>query len=185
MRLFIGIPLAASAMQDVAALLTHVGSSVRGQPSDQLRWPAPETWHITLQFLGRTAAEQYDCVVGRLREVRHPSLPIELSGVGTFERTGVFFAGVRHSPELLTLQRAVTAATQPCGFPAEARPYRPHITLARRKRNSNSDEWRSLTSGAHPSLHSSFIADSFVLYQSIPSPDGSRYTPREQFALEG
>jgi len=185
MRLFIGIPLATTAMQEVAALLTHLRSRVRGQLSEQLRWPAPEAWHITLQFLGSTTTEQYACVVKRLGEVRHASLPIELSGVGTFERTGVFFVGVQLSPELLTFQQVITAATRPCGFLAEDRPYRPHITLARRKRSSHSDEWRSLTSGAHPPLRSSFIADNFVLYESIPSPDGSRYTPREQFALEG
>ena len=183
MRLFIGIPLAASAMQDVAAWLTLVRSRVRGQPSEQLRWSAPESWHITLQFLGSTTTEQYACAVRRLREVRHASLPIELSGVGTFERTGVFFAGVQLSPDLLTLKQAITAATQPCGFLAEDRPYRPHITLARRKRNSSSYEWRSLTSGAHPPVRSSFIADSFVLYESIPSPGGSRYIQREQFAF--
>lgn len=184
MRLFIGIPLAASASQEVAALLTHARSSLRGQQSEQLRWSAPEAWHITLQFLGNTTPEQYNCILERLRGVHHLSVPIELSGVGTFERTGVFFAGVQLSPELLRLHQAITAATRPCGFLAEDRPYRPHVTLARRRRNASSLQWRSVASGAHPPLHSSFTADSFVLYESIPSPEGSRYVIRESFALQ-
>jgi 2'-5' RNA ligase len=183
MRLFIGIPLSASASQEVAALLTHARSNLHGQQSEQLRWSAPEAWHITLQFLGKTTAEQYACVVERLRDVHHPPVPIELRGVGTFERTGVFFAGVQLSPELLTLQQAITAATQPCGFEAEDRPYRPHVTLARARRNSSSYKWRTLTSGSRP-LRCNFSAASFVVYESMPSSEGSRYLRRAQFALQ-
>jgi 2'-5' RNA ligase len=183
MRLFIGIPLPASASHEIAALLTHARSRVHGQQSEQLRWSAPEACHVTLQFLGSATAEQYTCVVARLRDVNHEPVPIELSGVGTFERTGVFFAGVQLSPELVSLQQAITAATQPCGFQAEDRPYRPHVTLARRRRNASSREWRSATSDPHPPLRCSFTADRFVLYESMPSPEGSRYIPREQFGL--
>jgi 2'-5' RNA ligase len=184
MRLFIGIPLSASASQKVAALITQVRSNLSGKESDQLRWSAPEAWHITLQFLGSTTAEQYACVVQRLRKVRHAPVLIEFSSVGTFERTGVFFAAVQLSPELLELHRAITAATQPCGFQAEDRPYRPHVTLARRRRSASRHEWWSVTSGPHLPLRSSFIAGTFVLYESIPSPEGSRYVQRAQFALE-
>jgi 2'-5' RNA ligase len=184
MRLFIGIPLATSASQEVAALLTHARSTLREPQIEQLRWSAPEAWHITLQFLGKTTPEQYACVVERLRDVHHPPVPVELSSVATFERTGVFFAGVQLSPELLTLHQAIVAATYPCGFRTEDHPYRPHVTLARRRRSATSLEWRAVTSGAHPPLRSSFTADSFVLYESIPSPEGSRYVQRAQFALQ-
>src|SRR6202023_2814390 len=158
--------------------------AARETQREQLRLSAPEAWHITLQFLGRTTPEQYACVLERLRDVHHPPVPVDFSGVGTFERTGVFFAGVKLSPELLRLHQAITAATQPCGFLAEDRPYRPHVTLARRRRNTSSLQWRSVASGAHPPLHSSFTADGFVLYESIPSPEGSRYIQRAQFALK-
>jgi 2'-5' RNA ligase len=182
MRLFIGIPLPTSASQEVAALLSHVRSNLRAEQSERLRWSAPEAWHITLQFLGSATGEQYTCIAERLRAVRHTPVPIELSGAGTFERSGVFFAEVQISPELASLQQAIIAATQQCGFQAEDRPYRPHITLARTRRNSSSYKSRSLISGSHP-LHSRFTADTFVLYESVPSPEGSQYIQRAQFAL--
>jgi 2'-5' RNA ligase len=184
MRLFIGIPLAASATQEVAAFIAQARSKLHAEESEQLRWSTPESWHITLQFLGSTTEAQYACVLDHLSEVRHAPVALKLSGVGTFERTGVFFLGVQLSPELVTLQQAIIVATQSCGFQAEDRPYRPHITLARRRRNASSHEWRSVTGGDHPALRSSFIADGFVLYESIPSPEGSRYIRRAQFALE-
>ncbi len=99
--------------------------------ADGLRWSAPESWHITLQFLGNTP--QYECIVARLRELRSPPVPIQLEGLGFFERAGVFFAGVGLTPELQALQQRVTAATGLCGFIPETRPYHPHITLARSK----------------------------------------------------
>ena len=185
MRLFIGIPLGASATQAVAAVVEHARSKLRDPHGQQLRWTAPDAWHITLQFLGSATPEQYGCLVGCLRGVRHPPVPVELSGSGSFERTGVFFAGVQLSPHLLTLQQAIVAATHSCGFAAEDRPYRPHVTLARRRRNSSGYEWRRITGAAHPPLQQNFTADRFVLYESISSPEGSRYLPREQFALPG
>src|SRR5260370_32749804 len=125
MRLFIGIPLAPGVVEELAALTERLRSAVDG-----LRWSAAVGWHITLQFLGKTGAEQYACVVAGLRNIKFPPFEVQLEPPGFFDRAGVFFAGVRLSPELVRLQEVVVAATQPCGFEPEDRPYHPHITLA-------------------------------------------------------
>ncbi len=100
---------------------------------DNLRWTAPETWHVTLQFLGSTDQQQYNCLIPRLREIHLPHIPIRLESTGFFDRAGIFFADVKPAPALLVLQQSVIAATTPCGFVPESRPYHPHITLARAK----------------------------------------------------
>jgi 2'-5' RNA ligase len=128
MRLFIGIPLAAAVIDELKAATSRLHSS-----ADGLRWTAPESWHITLQFLGNTDPEQYTCLVPRLRALHSPPVSISLEALGCFDRAGILFAGVRLTPELLLLQERVTTATQPCGFAPESRPYQPHITLARAK----------------------------------------------------
>ena len=135
MRLFIGIPLAPVVVDELAAVTERLKS-----PSDGLRWSAPAGWHITLQFLGKTSAEQYACLVPALREIRFSPFAIQLEAPGFFDRAGVFFAGVRLSPQLIRLQELVVAATRPCGFVAEDRPYHPHITLARAKAGGR--HWR-------------------------------------------
>ncbi len=149
--------------------------------ADGLRWSAPESWHITLQFLGSTP--QYECIVGRLRELCAPAVSIQLDGLGFFERAGVFFAGVNLTSELEALQQRVTAATRLCGFIPETRPYHPHITLARSKAKGGRG-LRELKSKIHrePGF-SGFVADEFLLYESVPGPGGSRYEIRDRFAL--
>jgi RNA 2',3'-cyclic 3'-phosphodiesterase len=181
MRLFIGIPLAPAVAEQLGGLRARFES-----PGDGLRWSSPESWHITLQFLGATSESQYACVVQRLGCLNAPAVPIKLEGIGFFDRAGVFFAGILATPSLAGLQARVTAATSHCGFEPEDRPYHPHITLARRKGQSNGI--RNLKARIE-SLHvtaprfSPFTAREFLLYESIPSPSGSRYQVRNRFPL--
>jgi 2'-5' RNA ligase len=179
MRLFIGIPLAAAVIDELRAASTRLRSA-----GDGLRWTAPESWHVTLQFLGNTSQEQYACVVARLRELHSPSVPVCLEELGCFERAGILFAGIRLTPELLLLQERVTAATLPCGFVPETRPFQPHITLARSKdRHHNLGKLKAKLS--RPANFTRFIAREFLLYESFLSPAGSRYEIRERFPLAG
>lgn len=177
MRLFIGIPLAPRVVEELAALTERLKS-----PSDGLRWSAAAGWHITLQFLGQTNEQQYACVTVGLRQIRHATFKIQLEPPGFFDRSGVFFAGVRLSRELIGLQERVVAATKPCGFVPEDRPYHPHITLARAKDSGKGLRQLKTRIGAAPEF-SGFVAKEFRLYQSFPGPGGSRYEVRERFAL--
>ena len=177
MRLFIGIPLSSGVIAELAALTARLKSA-----SDGLRWPAEAGWHITLQFLGQTSVDQYACVTAGLRQIQFPPFEIQLEPPGFFDRAGVFFAGVRVSPALIALQERVAAATRPCGFVPEDRPYHPHITLARDKGSRQGlRKLKSRISGE--AQFSAFMADEFLLYESFPGPAGSRYEVRERFAL--
>jgi 2'-5' RNA ligase len=176
MRLFVGIPLASAVIEELSAVSMRLQTS-----EDDLRWSAPESWHITLQFLGSTP--EYECIVKRLRELRSPPLPVQLEGLGSFERAGVFFAGVTLTPELEALQQRVTAATGLCGFIPETRPYHPHITLARSK-SKGLTALRALKGKIHREPRfSGFVAEEFVLYESVPGAKGSHYQIRERFSL--
>jgi 2'-5' RNA ligase len=181
MRLFVGIPLApeaAVALAGVQALLSPA--------SRDLRWSTPESWHVTLQFLGRTTSEQAACVNASLPAVRSVPVPIQIAGLDFFERAGVFHAGVKITSELLTLQQKVTEALRPCGFVPEARAYHPHVTLARSKNRSAGSAFMRLKEALARSridLAAEFVAEEFLLYESIPTPSGSRYKVRARFPL--
>ena len=177
MRLFVGIPLAAKVIEELSAISLRLQSS-----EDGLRWSTAESWHITLQFLGNTP--EYECVVARLRDLRSTSVPIQLEGLDFFERAGVFFAGVRLTPELNVLQQRVTTATRLCGFIAETRPYHPHITLARSKGKGGKRGLNALKNKVHRQpKFSDFVAEEFFLYESVSTPTGSLYQIRERFPL--
>jgi 2'-5' RNA ligase len=176
MRLFVGIPLATASIEELSSVSMRLQTG-----EDGLRWSAAESWHITLQFLGNTS--EYKCIVARLSELRSPPLPVQLEALGFFEGAGVFFAGVSLTPELAALQQRVTAATENCGFVPETRPYHPHITLARSK-SKGVTALRALKGRIHREpKFSGFVAEEFVLYESVPGAKGSHYVVRERFPL--
>jgi 2'-5' RNA ligase len=177
MRLFIGIPLAAAVIDELRAASSRLRSAAGG-----LRWTAPESWHVTLQFLGNTSTEQLACIVPRLRQLHSPPVPVCLENLDCFERAGVLIARVRLAHELLLLQERVITATQPCGFVPETRPFQPHITLARSKgRRQDLSQLKAKLS--RPSSFTRFQACEFLLYESFLSPSGARYEVRERFPL--
>ena len=179
MRLFIGIPLAS----EVVDVLGRLSQSLQSA-GDGLRWASSESWHVTLQFLGETSEEKFACLVARLREVRSPSVPIQIDGTGFFDRAGVFFADVRDSSELLLLEKRVLGATSKCGFAAEDRPFHPHVTLARARGDNRMQNLRLLKARANTKVpFPEFTAREFLLYEVFLGPGGSRYEIRERFPL--
>ena len=179
MRLFIGIPLA----EEVIDALERLSRSLRST-NDGLRWSSPETWHITLQFLGETSVERCGCLVRRLGAIKSPAVPVWLHGTGFFDRAGVFFAGVNVSPELRQLEKLIIAATSQCGVAAEERPYHPHVTLARAKGDGKGGALRKLKDVAKSELvFPAFTAREFLLYESFLDGRGARHEVRERFCL--
>jgi RNA 2',3'-cyclic 3'-phosphodiesterase len=176
-RLFLAIPLAAPAAAQLAQLVSRLRPSAPG-----LRWSAPESWHITLQFLGSTTPAQYDCLLPRLAAVHSPPVPVQLADLGIFEHAGILHLGAESTPQLLHLQQQIVAATTPCGFAPESRPYHPHITLARTKGRSASRSLRALAARLPvPGIFPRFSALEFLLYESHPSSAGSTYEVRFRF----
>lgn len=179
MRLFVGIPLAPDTVNSLQKLSARLRA---GQ--DGLRWTPPEAWHVTLQFLGETTTEQYACLLPALQKIEAAPLRITLDAVSTFERAGVIIVTVALSSALLALQGAVTRATTPCGFVPEARPYAPHITLARVRRGSRFRPHFVLQQSMREPLRlPGFVAREFLLYESFPEKGGAHYAVRERFLL--
>jgi RNA 2',3'-cyclic 3'-phosphodiesterase len=179
MRLFIGIPLAAEAREALERLAQTLRSA-----NDNLRWSSPETWHITLQFLGETTLERYGCVAQHLGAIKAPAVPVWLHGTGFFDRAGVFFAGVNVSPDLRRLERLVVAATAHCGITAEDRPYHPHVTLVRVKGADRVHALRKIKDRVKSEVDfPAFTAQEFLLYESFTNSDGARHEVRERFRL--
>ena len=176
MRLFLGLALDGSATYRLERFTAPLK---RGTPN--LRWSRPESWHVTLQFLGSVGQERLGKLVAELRGVVVPNVRFTLQGTGAFERVGIFYAAVEPTASLLALQRAVTAATARAGFVEEERSYRPHVTLARRRGRAPGDELRRLA--GTPLAPVDQLATEFLLYESLLQPGGSEYRVRERFGL--
>lgn len=132
MRLFIAVPFA----PPVQAALAEAAGQLRGL-AEKGRFVHQENLHLTLKFLGEVAPDR----VPSLRDAlaRHlggrPHFSLALGGVGAFGRRQplrVVWLGLTGDVAALQrLQQTVEQAAQAAGFPAELRPFAPHVTLAR------------------------------------------------------
>ncbi|MFH9352931.1 RNA 2',3'-cyclic phosphodiesterase [Kitasatospora sp. NPDC017646] len=103
----------------------------------RLRWNRIEDWHITLAFLG----EQPSAAVPPLQSAlagpvaSHPALQLSLRGGGHFDER-LLWSGIDGDLEgLHRLAAAVRDVVGSCGIRFRDRPLRPHLTLARSRRD--------------------------------------------------
>jgi 2'-5' RNA ligase len=165
MRLFIGLPIPAK----LASAITRHARTI---PLPKARWTTPENIHLTLVFLGEVAEPTLPSIKHELAELIIAPFPIRLTTMNTFPRAGVFIAEVDPTPRLLNLQSQIASGIARCGFPAEDRPYHPHLTLARFHGSLHlTNNQRTLL----PSLLHSFTADTVNLYRSNLTPNGPYY----------
>ncbi|MER7705741.1 RNA 2',3'-cyclic phosphodiesterase [Kitasatospora sp. NPDC097605] len=103
----------------------------------RLRWNRIEDWHITLAFLGElpaTAVPPLRTVLAG-RAASHPALRLALRGGGHFDER-LLWSGIGGDLEgLHVLAADVRALVRSCGIEFAERPLRPHLTLARARRD--------------------------------------------------
>jgi 2'-5' RNA ligase len=90
----------------------------------------------------------------------------------------VIVATVAPEAPLAALAAAVEAAAVRAGFPAEARAFRPHLTLGRVR-----DRAHPAVAAAGPLEPAPFRVAEVVLYRSELLPEGALHTPVERVPL--
>jgi RNA 2',3'-cyclic 3'-phosphodiesterase len=100
-------------------------------------WVHHEDLHITLAFLGFAPADKIEKSAQNVLKAAAESNSFDLSiyKLGTFGKQDsprIFFADTIESDELQLLRQHVFKACEQAGFELETRPFRPHITLARK-----------------------------------------------------
>ncbi|WP_438431780.1 RNA 2',3'-cyclic phosphodiesterase [Gorillibacterium sp. sgz500922] len=136
-------------------------------------WPHPLDLHITLMFLGAVAEDRLPAVQEALAAAadRHAPFPLAVGRLGFFGSPAsprVLFAELEGDRTALSALAAdVTSRLSAIGFPAENRPYSPHITLARRYQGGG-DPGGLIRAAAEREWAEPlpFDADSVVLYRS-------------------
>lgn len=146
------------------------------------RWQSPDTLHLTLHFLGEVDPRLLEPLTERLQEVCRSvsAFRLELGELGAFpspRRPRTLWVGVGGERErLLALEAALRPQVAAFGIPLEARPYSPHITLAR-------DPVAPVTI---PDLHPRpgiWEASELVLFHSALERRGAIHTPIARFPL--
>ena len=128
MRVFVAVGVPESARAELEAAV----AGLRGR-LDGVRWTAPDSWHLTLAFIGEVGEERLPRLAARLERAaaRHPAHRLRLAGAGRFGDRALW-AGVRGDVRTLgRLAQSAQAAARREGFPGEDRAFRAHLTLAR------------------------------------------------------
>lgn len=135
-RLFFGIEVPGFVRESVWEQV----QGLRSQGIEAGNWTRPDLYHITVLFLGELPAEPW---LSRLHEVaghaaeRAQVFSLTLNHVGAFAKNRILYAGLEENrgTEVLTELANSLGQTLRCDLPnLDQRPYRPHLTLARKLR---------------------------------------------------
>ncbi|MGB5216908.1 MAG: RNA 2',3'-cyclic phosphodiesterase [Smithella sp.] len=183
--------LAIEPPEDILQKISRLQEKLRREISGRLSWTRPQGQHLTLKFFGDISKEDINNISAAVqkRTVAEQKLNLKVEKLGVFpdvRRPRVLWCGITGDVEkLINLQKKLDGDFAALGFPAEERPYRAHLTLARIK------DWRDLM-GTNEALvkygtftAGEFIADKLFLFQSNLSPQGAVYTKLAEFTLSG
>src|SRR5262252_2823990 len=109
MRLFVALDIDSDIRERITAFRSQMRALAPG-----VRWLGPETFHITLQFLGET--KKVDEIRRALETVELRSVHVSFLGTGFFptpKSPRVFWVGIESDEHLQHLAQAVRDATHP------------------------------------------------------------------------
>jgi 2'-5' RNA ligase len=176
-RLFIAINLPQSERQAI-----HHATAPLREAARSVTWVAPECIHLTMKFLGEQPPEAVgsvrEAMEGVARRFQRPRL--DIGGVGAFPHLRaprIFWMGIGADPKLELLHHDLELACETLGHEVDARPFRPHVTLGRVKRDITPEQLRTLARLATSVRYRASIeARSIDVMQSELSSSAPRYT---------
>ena len=151
----------------------------------QARWVPRENMHVTLKFLGRTWPRLTDWVPARVEAAAAgvPPFSARLRGVGSFpsvKRGRALWAAFEDHEDIASLAAAIDSALVD-EFPAEKRPFHPHLTVAR----SDPPLKLPVAYTATELESEAWEVDHVVLFRSHLGRPAPRYEPLARSPLTG
>jgi 2'-5' RNA ligase len=145
------------------------------QPVGAGRPQRPDQWHVTLEFLGAVPASRVAAVHDAAAKVRGTPCELLLDAVEFWRRPEVLCLVARETPPPLAgLVAQLRAALAAQGFEPETRPFRAHVSRARKVTQPVS------TVPFEPLV---WPVAEFALVESVTDRSGPFYTPLASWPL--
>jgi 2'-5' RNA ligase len=188
LRLFVALEVPEAVKEAVQRKIT-----VEQQHLPPTRWVRPQGLHLTLAFLGETAAPRLPDLQGALVASFAASRPftVAIQGAGTFppqRPARVAWLGVEgEAAEVSTLmglqRRVAKAAFAVVGKEPERRPFHPHLTLGRPRAPWPQRAVERFTTAFGAAYGEPFPVRQGALIRSHLDPGGARYETLGEYPL--
>jgi 2'-5' RNA ligase len=141
----------------------------------------PENLHATLCFVGAVAPEKLDALKVAAAGVRCPRVVMRFDALDYWSKPRILCATAPDRRDTQALARILTAAVISAGFSPDQKPFRAHLTLARKVSAAAAAplEWPSPLT---PAME--VRCDRFALMQSRREESGSVYSVVDSWALD-
>lgn len=183
MRIFVSVNLPDRIRHELQVIQSKLRKSMQNW-----RWIDPANMHITLKFIGEYPEDQLD-VLEKVLTPSADSMPpfdIDMDELGTFPPRGkptVLWIGIQQgAAQLKKLSELVTTSLRDANIDADHKPFVPHITVARAKR----DGIAQVPDSTHlPVFNTRMTVESFYVMESELKPSGAQYKKHVEFMLKG
>jgi 2'-5' RNA ligase len=166
-RLFFALQPSADAIQKITCVMQQID-----RPG--LKFYSAENLHQTLVFLGQTQADQIAALIQQVDVLTMQRFTMRFTEVAYWPKPKVLCLTSSDIPaQLARLVSSLETVASNLYFQIEKRPYRPHITLARKATQAVDLEVTPIE----------FEASHFVLMASTPSDNGVQYLPLYRWKL--
>lgn len=175
MRTFIALELPSSFADEAAGVARRLSKHMNG------RFTKREAYHLTLAFIGELNPNDVSAAAAALDTACAGCAPAPLrsDGLGKFGRShdATLWLGIAPHPDLMRLAGRVREELAAHNVPFDAKPFKPHLTLARRVR---------IPKGELPALAfpEPTYANTVTLFKSTLSREGAVYKPLHRVILQ-
>jgi 2'-5' RNA ligase len=174
LRLFFALQPTLVQAEALVATVAPLVKELDGQPA-----PASNV-HATLSFIGAVEEERVLALRAAASLVRGPHLELDFDALDYWKSPGILCATAGESESARDLSAALSDAASAAGFTPDCKPFRAHLTLARKVRPgiARNFEWpRALA----PVI---MRCENFVLMQSRRGDAGSTYSVVDSWPLD-
>jgi 2'-5' RNA ligase len=173
MRLFFALQPTAEQAQALVATVAPLVRQLEGQPL------VAANLHVTLCFIGAVATERLTALRDAASRVGGRPVSLLFDALDYWEKPQIICATAGESATARDLSQALAGAASAAGFAPDRKPFRAHLTLARKVRRSiaRNSEWPCAL--ATMSVH----CDRFVLMESRRDDSSTTYSVVDSWPL--
>lgn len=147
----------------------------------EVRWVAPDLWHVTVQYLGDISHSQKNQVIDLLEKWQPPqewhNITLRLSGVGAFPSpfsARVLWLGIQKNQSLIDAQTTLQSELSQIGLGSDEEDFTPHLTLARFRNLFNATSLTQLGGRKH---FGDYPVTELILFESVVENHMKKYIP--------